>query len=159
MNVTGAYFLNTGTTFEIKSGADFLVTDVLQILGDGTLVMDGAGSSVTTGSSTSQWGFGSNSADVTFRNSATGNLGGIDLARDTFAGTTGIFNVESGATVTTGSLNVATLGGATTTGTITVVPDLFRHQLLLVTLASGANRHIAQVIEYLVEENRARFGC
>ena len=36
------------------------------------------------------------------------------------AGTTGIFNVESGATITMGALGVALLGGATTSGTVTV---------------------------------------
>ena len=34
------------------------------------------------------------------------------------------------------------------------MPDLFRLQLLLATFAGWVNRHQAEVIEYLVEENR-----
>ena len=123
INFAGDYGINQGTTFDIQSGADFSTTGILDIgssLGDGTLVVDGVGSSVTTGAFGSFWGFGGNTADVTFRNGATGNLGGIGLARDSMGGTTGIFNVESGATVTTDTLFVAILGGATTSGTITV---------------------------------------
>ena len=75
---------------------------------------------MTIGSGTSFWGDRGFTADVTFRNSTTGSLGNVDLAYDTVAGTTGIFNVESGATVTTGRLRVASLGGTTTSGTITV---------------------------------------
>ncbi len=35
------------------------------------------------------------------------------------------------------------------------MPELFPLQLLLATFAGWVNRHHAQVIEYLVEENRA----
>ena len=35
-----------------------------------------------------------------------------------------------------------------------IVTDIFRLQLLLVTFAGWANRHQAQAIDYLVEENR-----
>ena len=40
------------------------------------------------------------------------------------------------------------------TGTIGAVRDLFRLQLLLATFAGWVNRHQAQVMHYLVEENR-----
>jgi hypothetical protein len=87
--------------------------------GNGTLVVDGGGSSVTVGA-TSSWGGSGNTADVTFRNTATGILGGISLANDSTGGTTGNINVESGAVVTAGNLDLAASGGATTSGTITI---------------------------------------
>jgi len=39
-------------------------------------------------------------------------------------------------------------------GTIGVVADPFRLQLLLATFAGGVNPHQSQVIDYLIEENR-----
>jgi fibronectin-binding autotransporter adhesin len=125
INFGGDYEIDLGTTFDIQSGADFSTATWLDIGnsgGDGTLVVDGAGSSVVTGGTGmfSFWGRGGNTADVTFRNGATGSLGHLLLAHSSAAGTTGIFNVESGATVTTGTLDIAQFGGATTSGTITV---------------------------------------
>jgi|GEM_PF-3337731 len=119
INFAGGYDIDLGTTFDIQSGADFSTTSVTANgVSDGTLLVDGVGSSVTTGASF--WGLSGNTADVTFRNGATGNLGTIVLADSSTGGTTAIFRVESGATVTTGNLFVARLGGATTSGTITV---------------------------------------
>ena len=79
--------------------------------------MDGAGSSVTTGISASRWSQSGGTADVTFRNGATGDLGGVLLA---FAesGSTAIFRIESGATVTTNAIAIG--AGANTSGTLTV---------------------------------------
>jgi len=121
IDFTGSYEIDLGTTFDIQSGADLsaFILDIGTTSGDGTLVVDGAGSSVTmTGDS--YWGDGGNTANATFRNGATGNLDSIDLARSPAAGTTGVFDIESGATVTTDTLRVASNGGATTSGTITV---------------------------------------
>ncbi len=122
INFIGEYAIDLGTTIDIQSGADFTlnILDIGGGGGDGTLVVDGPGSSVTAVMFDSFWGFFGNTADVTFRNGATGNLGDIRLAEHTTGGTTGIFRVESGATVTTDSLRVAPSGGATTSGTITV---------------------------------------
>jgi fibronectin-binding autotransporter adhesin len=118
----GAYSIDQSTTFDIQSNADFHTTHPLNIGdagGNGTLVVDGVGSSVIDGAP-SVWGSSGNTADITFSNNATGNLVGTSLANDTTGGTTGIFNVESGADVSTGNLDVASSGGATTSGTITV---------------------------------------
>ena len=125
IDFTGDYDLDDGTTFDLQSGADMMVSGALDIArdigsGNGTLLVDGAGTSVTTGNPGHFWGIAGNTADVTFRNSATGSLGAIFLAEDAVAGTTAIFNVESAATVMTNILLVATDGGTTTTGTITV---------------------------------------
>jgi T5SS/PEP-CTERM-associated repeat protein len=122
VNFGGGYFLDQGTTFDIQSGADFTTTSFLDIgsSSDGTLLVDGAGSSVTTGTATSFWGNSGNTADVTFRNGAIGDLGTINMTSNTTAGTTSILRVESGAAVTTGSLRIADDGGATSSGTITV---------------------------------------
>jgi hypothetical protein len=123
LDFDGDYELNDGTTFDLQSGAD-LVSSGLHIAalgsGDGTLLVDGAGTSVMTDNSGHLWGTSGDTANVTFRNSATGSVGAIELAFGSTAGTTGIFNVESGAMVTTNNLQVATDGGTTTTGTINV---------------------------------------
>lgn len=117
------YEIDEGTTFDIQSGADFDVDGYLDIgytSGNGTLIVDGTGSSVTTAFETSFWGLSGNTADVTIRNEATGDFGGILLADTSDAGTTATFNVESDANVMTGALQIATNGGTTTSGTITV---------------------------------------
>jgi T5SS/PEP-CTERM-associated repeat protein len=126
INFSGAYSIDQGTTFSIQSGADFSTTDSLSIdsNGDGTLVVDGPGSSVTTGAGTFTWGLSSNTADVTFRNGAMGDLGGLNLSSSTLDGTTSIFRIESGASVTTNSLRVVASGvqssSETVIGTVTV---------------------------------------
>jgi T5SS/PEP-CTERM-associated repeat protein len=122
INFDGEYSLDQSTTFDIQSGADFSTTGALDIGygSDGTLLVDGAGSSVTTGSSAAFWGQSGNTADVTFRNGATGDLGGVLLAFSQPSGSTGIFRVESGATVTTWAIQVAGGNGANTSGTLTV---------------------------------------
>src|SRR5262249_51913828 len=70
----------------------------------------------------SAFGIAGGAAAVTFSNGATGNLraGGIDLANDSTAGTSGTLNVFSGAILSVGNLNMATSGGATTSATINV---------------------------------------
>ncbi|KKN67929.1 hypothetical protein LCGC14_0456290 [marine sediment metagenome] len=125
-NLTGDYQIDNGTTFDVQSGGDLIVSGYFDIGsffgggGDGTLIVDGAGSSVTTGLATSFYGDSGFTADVTFRNGATGSLGNVALGNSATAGTTGIFNVESGAAVTMGALGVALTGGATTSSTVTV---------------------------------------
>ncbi len=125
INLGGAYSLNDGTTFDFQSGADFITSDYLDVgsNSNGTLVVDGIGSSVTVGGgvlSVSLWGYNGSTADVTFRNGATGDLRKINLANSSVSGTTGIFRIESGATVTTDSLHIASGGGNTTGGTLIV---------------------------------------
>jgi len=119
----GVYDIDNGTTINIQSGD--LSAPFFRIGGaggNGTLVVDGAaGSSViATASGFNSWGTDGNTADVTIRNGAFGNLGGIGLADSAIPGTTGTLRVQSDADVTTETLTLATHGGIFTTGTITV---------------------------------------
>ena len=129
IDFTGDYDIDAGTTFDLQSGADLSVSNFLDIGsdlagggGDGTLIVDGVGTTVTAntiaGPGRHLWGWGGHTADITFRNDAQGDFGNIGLADETTADTTGVFRVQSGATVTTGDLAVATAGGTTTSGAI-----------------------------------------
>jgi hypothetical protein len=80
---------------------------------NGTLTVDGAGSSVTAAGAFSPWGAAGSTATVVFRNNATGTFAGeIRMAQNT-GGPTANVTIESGADLTTGGLSLATLGGAT----------------------------------------------
>jgi len=120
--------LSGGTTWNIESGASLFSSGIMDIglSGGSTMVtIDGADSSLETGSNNSLWGTGGHTAQVTVSNGASANVGGIFLAGSSTAGTTGILTVESGATMTTGSLSVADIGGTTTSGEITVTGSGF----------------------------------
>ena len=116
----GNYELKDDNTFDLQSGADLTVANFLDVgfsnVGDGTLMVDGAGTSVTANTNTTHhvWGSDGGDAVVTFRNNAIGTLGPVGLAPVPDPGSTATLNVESGATVTTGNLNLANLGGAVT---------------------------------------------
>ncbi len=117
----GAYNINEGTTVEINSGADLsaLTLNVGASTGSGTLVVDGLGSSVTSDFA-GTWATSGHTADVTFRQQATGDLNGVLMANSTAAGTTATLAIESGATVTATGIQMANFGGATTTAMVTI---------------------------------------
>jgi T5SS/PEP-CTERM-associated repeat protein len=114
--------LGGGTTWNINSGADLSASGQLDIgFGGGvtTVTVDGSGTSATLPGGF--WGFSGNTANVTIRNGATASFVAIFMATSDVAGTAATLNVESGADVTIGNnVNVATSGGATTTGAINV---------------------------------------
>jgi len=117
----GGYNINNGTTLEINSGADFFAVGLKVGIssGNGTLVVDGEDSTVISNGNDA-FGFNGNTANVTFRNQATGTLQNLGLADANSAGGTGTLAIESGATVTTGNLTVAVGSGATTMGMLTI---------------------------------------
>ena len=87
IDFTGKFTIDDGTTFDILSGADLSTNSELNIgngSGDGTLVVDGLGSSLSA--PINFWGTSGDTADVTFRNGATGDLSGIALAFGLSAG-------------------------------------------------------------------------
>jgi T5SS/PEP-CTERM-associated repeat protein len=90
---------------------------------DGTLFVDGPGSSVTAdqpGSGGSDWGFAAN-ATVTFQNNASGSFGSVALARQsTGLQSIGIVTVQSGADLNFAGLALANFGGQSTSATFTV---------------------------------------
>jgi hypothetical protein len=118
------YDLNGATTWTIDSGADMIATGYLWIgattSGSGTLVVDGAGSSLQAGAGTCLWGHTSQTAHVTIRNGATAVASDVELALGGFPGSSGTLNIESGAVMTMGSLSVGHGGGESITGTITI---------------------------------------
>jgi len=122
LNFTGFYTIDDGTTLDIQTGASFTSNSVLNVgmlTGNGTLLVDTA-NVITSPTGISVWGEDGFTADVTFRNNAIGNLSSIFLGQDAFDGGTAIFNVESNSLVTTGNLDVASLGGSAASGTINV---------------------------------------
>ncbi len=119
-----SYDINENKTFEFNSGADLTTTGTLSVgstslVGRGTLIVDGPGTTVTLGGdlgNQSNW----YDADVTFRNGATGDLGVVAVGSgDSFGNpaTVSTFNIQSGASVTTDSLSVV---GRESTATLTV---------------------------------------
>ncbi|MEM7627522.1 MAG: hypothetical protein AAF333_18145 [Planctomycetota bacterium] len=118
----GDYFLEGGNTINLNSGADLTVGVFMDIGtnadggGNGTVVVDGLGSTLTIdpdGNAATTWGGGGDTGSVTVRNLATANVGSSDLylgdssfeTPDT--GSTGILNVESAAQVDVNNLFLA----------------------------------------------------
>ncbi len=111
VDFTGFYIINGGSTFEINSGADFTVSHFLDVAnnlsstdGDGTLIVDGVGSTLTTNTSRNvalDWGR-VNTAQVTVRNGASATI-------------------QSGA-----ALRLAKFGGSTSSASLTIDSGFFR---------------------------------
>jgi T5SS/PEP-CTERM-associated repeat protein len=139
-NVSG-----TGSTFEALSGGGISIGNGAQahvtsgglissagnlnigingsgISGNGTLTVDGTGSSLVSGGASNSWGQSGNTATVTFTNNAAGTLSGaLDLGPTTTANTTAAVNVLSGADLSVGgNFTLAAAGGATTSATLNV---------------------------------------
>jgi len=150
-----SYDIDAGTTFDIQSGADFVFSTYLDIGdngGDGTLLVDGSGSSLVTGTAYSLWGYSGNTADITFSNNATGDIGEILLAQHAAAGTTGNFDVLSNADVTIDTLIIADSGGATTSGVVSVIDSGST-----ITQGAGSNLTIGAAADSFAALNAA-FG-
>jgi T5SS/PEP-CTERM-associated repeat protein len=123
--VTGSLVIRNGAQLNVEHGGTVASASFLDIAvtgGNGTLTVDGVGSSATGAApGLHSWALNGRTADVTFRNSATGSfLGGINLAGSATAGTTATVDVVSDADLTIGPLVMAALGGATTSATLTV---------------------------------------
>jgi T5SS/PEP-CTERM-associated repeat protein len=122
LNLTGGFAITDRVTMIVDSGGTYSATTFTDIAttGDGTLIVDGPGSSATIGGGTdSFWGLNGNTAMVTLRNSATGSFGSGDIM--TQNASTAIFEVQTGADLTfTGSTDINADGDAGSTGTLTV---------------------------------------
>ena len=120
-----SYNINGMRTFDINSGSSMSVTGYLDVGSgtDGVLIVDGLGSTLTTGSISNFWGFNGATAQVTIRDQATITIGGPDLriAHGSTANTTGLVSIESGATMLVNShIYIAIDGPTGGTGSITV---------------------------------------
>lgn len=111
----GVYSIDNNTAFTVQTGADLSLGGGLSLAtgANGTLVVDGAGSTVTTNtafSSTMNWGRNGGTAAVTFRNSATGSFGGagLNLAPVSGNASAATLNILTDADVFSNTLNIAT---------------------------------------------------
>ena len=120
----GNYGVDDGTTLNVLSGSDLILPLGLDVGfgSNGTLVVDGTGSSVTSGISfTSIIGAGGVTGNATFRNNAAGDFQQtLQLAWGTDANTTGNLNVLTGADITTLDIKIAAEGTSGGSGTLTV---------------------------------------
>ncbi len=111
---TGNYNIDEDTTFNIFDGADLSTTTWLDVGNgsNGTLVVDGFGTSVTMASE-AWWGNGNATANVTVRNDATLNASSLQLGRSLNA--TANVNVEDGGSINaTNNVSIAPNGGSAT---------------------------------------------
>lgn len=115
VSYTGSYNLDSGTTYLIQDGADFSTAAFLDVGRgtDGTLIVDGPGSTLTTNTDFQvnwlDWGMQGATGTVTLRNQAHAvvNAPSIILARQGDSKTRGILNIQSGATMSAPSILVA----------------------------------------------------
>lgn len=118
--------IDGGSIYRVESGADLFMNDFFLIgavvnpgfsdFGDGTLIIDGAGSSLSIGNQFVQdpiyiGDAPGVSGTLTIQNNATANIGSDRVfltSSNTDTGSVGILNVLSGATSTTNRIDVAT---------------------------------------------------
>ena len=82
VNFEDSHSINNSNTFDIQSGSNLVVGGQLTVgnATDGTLVVDGPGTTLTTGDGgTSIWGFSGASANITVRNEAFADWEGFVL--------------------------------------------------------------------------------
>lgn len=120
LELTGTLNISQDIVVTVNSGSYFSTTSYLDIGNgsDGALIVDGAGSSVLVNGA-SYWGASGATAQVTFRNEATGQLSFGDIVRT--GASTAIFLVESGADLTfTSTTDINDQGVAGSEGVLTV---------------------------------------
>jgi len=108
---TASLLVGNFSTFDVLSGADVSASGSLLLgtFGDGTMTVDGAGSSLTSASAII--GQGGLDGFLTFKNGSTGSLGAIQLDEGTAPNGSGIFFIQTGAQVTGTSLTMSDDGG------------------------------------------------
>ncbi|MEX2307004.1 MAG: hypothetical protein WD738_05400 [Pirellulales bacterium] len=117
----GSLHIGNGAQMSVNSGGvvSSAITSFIGTNGDGTLIVDGSGS--TANGLIATWAGGGFTANVTFSNGAVGNFGSTSLANDSTTGTTANVDVLSGADLNlSGSLSLAANGGATTSATLDI---------------------------------------
>jgi T5SS/PEP-CTERM-associated repeat protein len=119
---TSTLSFNSGSTLNVLNGGA-VSTGSAQIRagysGNGTIVVDGAGASLSGGSLSIAQGL-NNTGSVTFRNGSTGTfLGPVSVDFSGNSGTNGTLNIQSGAAVTSTVLLIA-VSQAANSGTVTI---------------------------------------
>ncbi|MCX5772936.1 MAG: hypothetical protein NTZ09_22075, partial [Candidatus Hydrogenedentes bacterium] len=125
LGISGRLTVAGGSQVNLSTGANLSASGPLDVgTGgtNGTLVVDGAGSTASSYSSWGSdcvWGAAGGAAAVTYRNGASGSINYLTLVGDNTTGTSATVNVESGASLTVQDLKVNTAGGDTS-ATVTV---------------------------------------
>ncbi|HZJ16901.1 MAG TPA: hypothetical protein VFD27_17740, partial [Chthoniobacteraceae bacterium] len=124
ISLNGLLAVVGGTTMNVLADADVFNTanggfQVGSGVGNDVVTVDGAGSSLGFGSGGLSVGVNGSTSTLTFSNGSTGTFAGISVDATTTAGTSGLLRIQSGATVTGTSLNLAP-NAAGNTGTITI---------------------------------------
>jgi hypothetical protein len=122
LSTTGSLVLGSGSNTTVSAGGSIHTgggfAEIGTFGGNGTVVVDGLGSSLTTGGT--RIGENAFTGSLTFSNGSSGSLGPIFVdASSAIAGTIGILRIQSGADVTATGMLVAT-GVAATTGTVEI---------------------------------------
>lgn len=127
ISLTGSYNIDDGTTFDLSGGADLTTANYLDIgnVSDGTLLVDGAGTTVTTNTTITglAWfiGQGGGHGTVTLSNGASFTANDqMQVAWGFQAGTAGTLDILSGATMATDGAQVGSSGGP---GTAVITVD------------------------------------
>lgn len=120
---TGNKTVNNSQFYDINGGSDVSLTGYLDVGSgnNGNLIVDGSGTTLTIGD-TSYWGYSGGNAEVTFRNSAKGNINAslLHIAVGSVSNTTGVVRVESGADLDLSGLTIAYQGPTGGSGSLTV---------------------------------------
>jgi T5SS/PEP-CTERM-associated repeat protein len=113
--------LASGSTMTVQSGGDVSAGAggvSIGTSGNGTVTVDGSGSSLNGGTLTV--GLSGATGSLTFSNGSTGAFGFINVDSSGTVGTSGTLSIQSGATVTgSGSLTIAP-GAVANSGTVTI---------------------------------------
>jgi hypothetical protein len=113
--------IDHGTQLNVSGGGAVVSHDYIAIAegSNGSATFDGSGTSLTTGSPNEQYlGIDGGNGTLTFSNGATGNVPGGFFIGCYETGSVGTLNLQSGATLTTGRIDLA--NSDTTTGNINV---------------------------------------
>jgi T5SS/PEP-CTERM-associated repeat protein len=118
--LNGGFGVTNGSVMTIQTGGDYTSNSILEVglaSTSGSVIVDGTGSTLSVGG-ISKCGLGGNGT-ITVRNGGT-MTAAFDVASTATVGTDGTITVESGGTWNSGNLQIATAGGATTNGIVTV---------------------------------------
>jgi hypothetical protein len=134
--------IGDSNVYMVESGADLTITGGGVYVGDGsvgTLLVDGAGTTLNGGASASIWGGDNGSANVTFRNNAEAQLPAVGIARDGSNCTANV-RLESGATINSGAIAMASEGtGNSAYVTITGAGSLWQNGSYTLTVGHATN--------------------
>ncbi len=104
--------IHSGRTYTIESGADVTVSNLIvggASTGDGTLNVDGDGSTLTVTSATNIAQSGE-TGRVAFTNGAVGSFRSVGIAESLFNNVDGLWTLFGGSQATTDSIDIATQG-------------------------------------------------